>query len=190
VRSRSATRVLSALLAYVSDDLVGHDPHLSAMHATALVRGDEAVLLGEALVRWVTDIQPRFARAGFRLVDVPRPTIDLGTRELVVPEPSIEHDPSVLAALDRDVVSGAELPRVPPGRYPLSAWFLLRTPEQMQALTPAVAAVGAMRLMTETDDAPELIARLADLFEDVRAGSLWYGGWDDLVDVVIAGLDD
>ena len=58
------------------------------------------------------------------MVDLPLVTVDPGAAELVIPEPTIEHDPSVLAAVDVAVQLGPELPPVRPGRYPLRLWVV------------------------------------------------------------------
>ena len=60
-----------------------------------------ALLLPPGLVNWNKQIQTTLARRGIVLVDAPYVTIDLASAELVVPTPSVPHDPDVLTELDR-----------------------------------------------------------------------------------------
>src|SRR6185295_1208645 len=144
VRSRSAGRVLAALLQYLSADLDPTDSTFSRVNATAVVRDGQALLLPYGLVNFVKQLQPRLAKAGMSIVDTPRTFLDIPERELVVPEPAVPHDATVLDDLDAAATLGNELPWVRPGRYPLRAWFLSRSPEHLGALTPGVAVTAAL----------------------------------------------
>jgi len=188
VRSRSAGRALAALLQYVSGDLGEPDASLTAVNATAVLRDGEALLLPSNLVSSVKQLQPRMARAGMVIVDTPRALVDISTRELVVPEPTLPFDPSVIEELDRDLVFGSELPRARPGRYPLSAWFFVHSPEHVGALTPAVAVTGALRLFFELEDLRQAVDELADLFADVAPHGIWYENASDLTEQVSRAL--
>ena len=70
------------------------------MFATAVVSDGRAVLLPAGLVDHLKVLQPRLAKVGVTLVDGPDPRIDPRTAELVVPEPTIAYDASVLDAVD------------------------------------------------------------------------------------------
>ena len=189
VRSRSGGRALHGLLQYLSADLEPVDPALARVNATAMVRGDEAVLLPPGLVGFVQQLQPRLAKSGLCIVDSPRTLLDLTARELVVPEPSLTHDASVIAELDDGVKLGSEMPWIRPGRYRLSTWFLTRSPEHLGGLSPAVAATSALTTLYEHDDLVASVERLADLFGDVTPEGIWYDNADELVDQVRAALD-
>jgi thiol-disulfide isomerase/thioredoxin len=188
VRSRSGGRVLHALLQYLTGDLTPVDPSSTRVAATAVVRDGEAMLLPAGLVDFVKQLQPRFARAGLCLVDTPRTLVDLSARQLVVPEPAVAHDPSVIAELDAGVTLGRELPWVRPGRYPLRTWFLAREPDLRGPMSTAQAVTAALPKLFELDDLRGEVERLADLFSDVDPYALWYVSADDLVDQVTAAL--
>jgi hypothetical protein len=142
VRSRSRSRVMRALLGHLSSDLTPRDPALLHVASTAAVRdGTDGLLLPAGLVAWVKQLQPRLSRRGIQLVDLPWSTIDPATHELVVPEPTVDHDPTVLDDFADDRL-GSELPAVRPGRYPLKAWFLLMPRAEGDAAAEALTASG------------------------------------------------
>ncbi len=125
VRSRSRERVLRGLLAYLSAELTPpSDQSLLFVRARAAVRDGEAILLPRDSAGWTSQLQASLSRSGIQMVDLPLVTVDPGAAELVIPEPTIEHDPSVLAAVDVAVQLGPELPPVRPGRYPLRLWVV------------------------------------------------------------------
>jgi len=188
VRSRSGGRVLAGLLQRLSADLAPADPAFTRVVATAVVRDGEALLLPAGLLDFVKQLQPRLAKAGLCIVDTPRTLLDWSTRELVVPEPTVPHDESVVAELDEGVKLGRELPWVRPGRYPLRTWFLTRSPEHTGPLSTAVAVTAALPALAELDDLVADVERLADLLSAVATYGIWYESVDDLVDQVVAGL--
>lgn len=190
VRSRSAARVLRALLWRLTDDVGGVDLTTGRLRvrATAARRGDEGLLLPPGLYRWAKQLQPRFARVGIALADVPHPEIDLATGELVLPDPAIPHDAGVLTAVDDGVRLGAEPLPVGPGRLPLAAWFLARADGEHGALTPAVAAVAAVPAVLGDHDIGERVAELGALFTRTQAVGIVYDSEAALVDAVAAAL--
>jgi peroxiredoxin len=188
VRSRSGGRVLAALLQYLSADLEPADPSLTSVNATAVLHDGEALLLPPGLVNYVQQLQPRLARAGVSIVDSPRTLVDFTTRELVVPEPSIPFDASVIDELDAGAKLGRELSWVRPGRYALRRWFLSRSPEHLGRLTPAIAITAALPLLYGLDDLRGEVVRTAALFGDVEPYGIWYASADDLVNQVTAAL--
>ena len=104
------------------------------------------------LVNWNKQIQTTLARRGIVLVDAPYVTIDLASAELVVPTPSVPHDPEVLAELDRGARLGPELPYVRPGRYPIATWYLNRSPDEIGPLAPALGVASAYGLVSTESD--------------------------------------
>jgi thiol-disulfide isomerase/thioredoxin len=188
VRSRSGGRVLAALLQQLSGDIEPADPSLLQVNATAAVRDGEALLLPPGLVGYLKQLQPRLAKAGIGIVDVPRTLLDLDARELVVPEPAVPHDASVVEGADAGVKLGSELPWIRPGRYPLRAWFLVRSPEHVGRLSPGVAVATAITLLYELDDLRSQVERVAELFGKVEPVGLWYESLGELVDQVVAAL--
>jgi hypothetical protein len=188
VRSRSGGRVLAALLQQLSGDIEPADPSLLQVNATAAVRDGEALLLPPGLVGYLKQLQPRLAKAGIGVVDVPRTLLDLDARELVVPEPAVPHDASVVEEADAGVQLGSEVPWIRPGRYPLRAWFLLRSPEHVGPLSTGVAVATAIPQLYELDDLRSQVERVAALFGKVEPVGLWYESLGDLVDQVVAAL--
>ena len=126
VRSRSKRRVLTGLLRYLSSDLFDADPSLLHVNATAAVDdGGQGLVLPPGLTGWLGKLQPRLAKLGITLVDMPFVSLDVGTGELVVPPPAVEHDETVLHDSDAGVTLGrTELPMVESGRYPLASWYV------------------------------------------------------------------
>jgi hypothetical protein len=122
------------------------------------------------------------------MVDTPRTFIDVASRSLVVPEPVVPFDAGVLDELDAEAKLGNELPWVRPGRYPLRAWFLARSPAQVGALTTGLAVTAAVPLLYDLDDLRGEVERLGDLFDGVAPRGTWYSSANELVDQVTAAL--
>jgi hypothetical protein len=190
VRSRSVGRVIAALLSYLSADLDEADPALTRVNATAVVHDGAAILLPAGLVDFVKQLQPRLAKERMCIVDAPRTMLDLSTRELVVLEPTIPHDPWVLTELDDGVRLGSEPPWVRPGRYPLRAWFLARSPEHLGPVSPAIGVTAALPALFDLDDLRGSVETLGDLFQHVAPVGLWYESAAQLVDQVVRAIKE
>jgi hypothetical protein len=157
-----------------------------------VVSNGRAALLPAGLVDHLKVLQPRLAKAGITLVDGPDARIDPGTAELVVPEPTIAYDASVLDAVDADVRLGNELPWVRPGRYPLAKWLVVRGPELVGALSPGLALTSMLGLVFGLDDldaTAEAVGRLRGLMERVPVDGTWYESVDALVAQARAAFD-
>jgi peroxiredoxin len=195
VRSRSAGRALGGLLAHLSAQLGPSDPSLVRLRATSALRDGQGLLLPPRAAHWLPELQPRLARLGIQLADMPWTLIDPAACELVVPEPAIDHDTAVLGELDADVRLGSELPAVPPGRYPLQAWYLSTAEERVGRL-PLVAAVAfAVGLLLgphgDVNDGDESTAeprpdadRLVGVLERVPAYGVRFSTPQELVDQI------
>ena len=186
VRSRSGARVLAGLLQHLAADLTppASDASLLSVYATAVVSDGRAALVPAGLVDHLKVFQPRLAKAGITLVDVPGPLLDPVTAELVVPEPTVTFDASVLDELDAETKLGNELPWVRPGRYPLAAWLVVRGPESVGALSPGLALTAMLGLVLGVDDLDRTTAvvdQLRGLLERTRVSGAWYESVDDLV---------
>ena len=179
VRSRSPRHVLEALIARVSADVSDADPVLVRAAATVFVADGRAVVLPPFLVDQLSRIQSRFTRAGLQLVDAPYATLDVDACELVVPEPSIAYDASVL-----DVLGGEQQP-VGPGRYPVGAWGFVRSPDHVGVCSVATAVSSALPFLEEVDDLRGMVERLVHFFSQVPGVGLWYADLDDLVHQVV-----
>lgn len=123
VRSRSAGRVVTALLGHLSWYAREPDEDLPAVQAMAVVRGGRAWLLPLDLRANLEHLEPALNRSGFAVVDELLPVVDPATAELVVREPVLEVDRGALGDLEGLVPAPRRAePQVRPGRYPLTAW--------------------------------------------------------------------
>ena len=172
-------------MTYVSADTTPPDEDLLALNGTAAVLDGAALLLPPGLVNWTKQIQTKLARRGIVLVDAPYVTVDLETGELVVPVPSVPHDPEVRHRSRPGRPPEPGTPHVRPGRYPITAWYLNRSPDEIGPLSPALGVASAYGLVS-TDGDPQLIGRrLAHLFEQVSAQGVWLdrpGALDEQLD--------
>jgi thiol-disulfide isomerase/thioredoxin len=191
VRTRVPGRVLAGLVSHLSADFAAPDDRLQRVSATAVVHDGHGVLLPPHLVNHLQELQPRFSRAGIRMVDGTHADIDLDAGELVVPSPTIAFDASVVAELEGEDSSrrggGSELPRVLPGRYPLRAWCFSRSPEQSGPLSPATAVTAALSSLLDLadDEIPATVAALVALFARVPAVGVWFDQPAEFVDQVV-----
>jgi thiol-disulfide isomerase/thioredoxin len=184
VRSRSAARVLRALLTYLSASITLPDPSLMQISATAAIRDGQALLLPAGILGWLKVLQPRCRQAGIQLVDAPMATVDPGSNELVVLEPTVEHDASVLANVDEGARLGSELPAVLPGRYPLRSWYLTVSEDALGTLPPALgfaSAVGSVALGGENGSFEEAVNQVLDLTRRIDTRGVWYESAEELV---------
>ena len=102
-----------------------------------------------------------------------------------MPTPSVPHDPEVLTELDRGARLGPELPYVRPGRYPIAAWYLNRSPDEIGPLSPALGVASAYGLVSTEGDPMVIGDGLARLFERVTAHGVWLdrpGALDEQLD--------
>jgi len=194
VRSRSAARVLHALLSHISgavgdaSAVAPADPALIRVGSLAAVRDGRAVLLPMEVKRALKAMQPRLFRLGLQLVDVPWASVDGASRELVVPEPGVGYDPSVLDEVARGVRLGAELPYVPPGRYPIDVWYVVGLPGQVGPAEPAMALSCTVGLIDATDDLQSRVEELAALLAALPVRRMWWETYDALTVQLAAGL--
>ena len=199
VRSRDPGRILRALLGDLHDRIHGGtDDRIDKsepagdrlrVNAIAVQVGSGAGLLPINFHAFAPRLQSLLARRGVALADVPRPEIDLATAEVVIPEPAVDHDASVLDRVAVPTSSGGELPAVLPGRYPLAGWCVIRPGEQtFVPLTPAQAAAATVSSLVDADDPVERLGQLGGLFARVPAFGLWYYSDTELADLVARAL--
>lgn len=185
VRSRSATRVLRALLWRLADEMVPFDVDGPTVRVDSMaVMVDGVALLVPPGVRVLAPGMARqLARAGIAVADVPRPEVDVRTAELVLRPPAVTHDPG---ALRDDPVDELVEPRViAPGRYPLAGWGTVHPAEvPVTLLTPGQAAAALASNVWDPYDFPELIGRLGPLFERVQGFGIWYESEVELIDAI------
>lgn len=191
VRSGSPGRVLGALLARLHDEIVGFDPTCGRLRvdATAALVSDEIVLLPPGVHVIAEKLEPLLAQRGIAIADFPHPEIDLDTCEVVLPEPAIGHDQSVLTAFANPVDPQFEASAVRPGRYRLTAWGVMHPGEvAVTRFTPAEAAVATLSFVQHTDDAPTRMRQLAGLFRQVLGFGIWYHSEADYADALCEAL--
>ena len=177
VRSRSAARVLRALLWHLQNQTVGFDPNSARLRvrATAARIGSQMVLLQPGLVTLGERLQPLLARRGLALADAPLPELDPRTLEAVIPELTMMHDPQVIECCDTFVGTQTEPDPVLPGRYQLIGWGVMHPSDApVTRFSPAEAAAATLSSVENTDDARTRLLQLGELFEQVDAFGLWY----------------
>jgi hypothetical protein len=159
VRTRSASRVLRALLGYCSMEVHQPDSGLLQADGLAAVREGRAYMLPSFLYRTYDVASSRLSRLGLQIVDRPWVCIDATNTEIVVQGPHLPYDRDVLEEMDHDIPTSSELPEVLPGRYPLDRWVLVADhPGGLLSTAPSAAlAVGLIRSV------PSLQAVLDDL---------------------------
>ena len=174
VRSRSPRRIVDALLAHLSTHVSGESPDVWRIAALPVVRDRHAVLLPDELRSSLPQVQPRLARAGLSLVDLPAALVDTSTTELVVPPPTIPHHEAVADSLGAVRVQGTELPPALPGRYRLAGWVFPDPGADVglagASLAMAVAAVARPKEAVLVADVSRLVGDLTVHFaSDLRA---------------------
>lgn len=187
VRSRDPGRILRALLGDLHDRIHESEPATDRLrvNAIAVQVGSGAGLLPINFHAFAPRLQSLFARRGVALADLPRPEIDLATAELVIPEPAVAHDASVLDRVAVAATSRGELPAVLPGRYPLVGWCVIHPGEQtFVPLSPARAAAATVSSLIEANDPVERLGQSSHCWtepprppvlgagSDVRGGQL------------------
>lgn len=191
VRSRSAGRVLRALLWHLHDGIVGFNPACGRLrvNATAAVVPGGMVLLQPGLHVLAEKLQELLARRGVGLAEVLFPEIDLATCEVVLPEPAIPYDAAVVESLDSAVDPHFELPPVRPGRYPLIGWSVMHAADSaVTRFTPAEAAVATLSYVLNTEDAAARVRQLGTLFSRIPGFGLWYQSEEDYADALCEAL--
>ena len=120
------------------------------------------------------------------IVDARYPEIDLATAEVALRSPAIEHDPAVLDAVGNPGPFGsAELAGVPPGRYPLMGWCVIRPGDwEIVELSPAQAAAATVSFFLDGDDPLASVRELGELFTRIPAYGLWYSSDIHMADLV------
>ncbi|MGH9028066.1 MAG: PqqD family peptide modification chaperone [Acidimicrobiales bacterium] len=162
VRSRSAARVLSGLLAFLSSDLSPPDASLLQLRLPAAVGGGEALLLPSGARELTGQLESRLSRAGVQLVDRPVVLVDPSTAELVVPEPTVGHEPAVLDSIDRDLGLTSDPGPLSPGRYRIRSWLMECSAGAEGPITGALAvALAGSSLVAATDQLSVALSRVA-----------------------------
>ena len=149
VRTRSPRRALLGLAGYLSTHLDQERPDFLRVSAMGVIMDGEAVILPADVNGWLDELQPRLAKLGGAPIDLPYLTIDVARREVVVPEPALALDTSVLDDYDEPPPRRSERPRVEPGRYPLRRWLIWQSNEE-EPLTRAQLVTRAMAATIET----------------------------------------
>ncbi|MGI8631868.1 MAG: hypothetical protein ACR2NA_04880 [Solirubrobacterales bacterium] len=157
VRSRSARRVVDALLAYLATHVTAEEHDVWRIAAFPVVKDGRAVLLPDELRSSLAHVQPRLTKAGLSMVDLPTAIVDTRTTELVIPQPTTPHDAEVASRLGPVWVRTTELPPAAPGRYPLAAW-MFPDPDPEAGVTATSLALAASAVAR-----PKNAALLADV---------------------------
>jgi hypothetical protein len=171
VRSRSAGRVLRALVGHLSTELYEPSPRFLHADGLAVVHDGDAFILPSILYRTWPRVQPALNRLGLQIADLARLFVDPVTAELVVEEPHIPYDISVIAEKDRHSSTHLELPPVNPGRYPLKRWVVAAKHPQ-GLLSTATSAALTMELITRVPNLQTVLDALINLFGSAQGYAL------------------
>jgi hypothetical protein len=176
VRTRSPGRVLRALFQYLSD-LAAPETSLARFYGTGLVLDGRSILAPYQIRSQMAAFETRLHRAGLRVVDTPVVSIDLGTGELVVPEPVLSIDAEALAEYERRHPSrGREPVPVPPGRYPILGWAAASDEDRVGRL-PLAEAVATMASEVSNADvlgAQETLSGVARILGRAIPFGVWW----------------
>jgi hypothetical protein len=130
VRTRSPRRALMGLAAYLASHLPSETTGLLRASCLTVIVDGEAVILPSDVNSWLDELQPRLARLGAAPIDRPFVSIDAQRREVIVEEPALPVDLSVLEGLPEPAPRRSERPMVEPGRYPLRRWLIWQSNEE------------------------------------------------------------
>lgn len=164
VRTRSPRRALMGLASYLSSHLPAEPSGPMLASCLTVIMDGEAVILPSDVNGWLDELQPRLARLGAAPIDRSFVAIDVQRREVIVDEPALPLDLSVLDDLPEPAPRRSERPMVEPGRYPLRRWLIWQSNEEptltrgqlvtqalstcvvtTETLEPAITALDALR---------------------------------------------
>jgi hypothetical protein len=173
VRTRSAGRVLRALLGYCSVEVHQPDPGLLQAVGLAVVREGRSYILPPFLYQTYDVVAARLSRLGLQIVDRPWVCIDPITTEIVIEDPRLPYDRDVLAELDHGIPTGPELPAVGIGRYLLEGW-VFAAEHPVGPLATAASAALAAGLIRSVPSLQTVLDDLVALFGRTQGHALAY----------------
>ncbi len=187
IRTRWRSRALRGLLNYLNEFLPRPDGLLQAQ-ALALVKDGRAYLVPRPLEVWLELLSSPLHRAGFQFVDLQTVLVDLGARELVVPELQLEVDAQALPDMHRSEGGAREPAPVAPGRYPIEAWAFF----EREGRAPSAQST-LLQLFESTNNAfdfgvPETLRALAPFAAALRVSNIGSPRYDDSLPAKIAAL--
>ena len=184
VRTRDPERVVRALMAWLHSHREEQPQDVLRVWGTALISEHGAVVGPPAVQHALEVVERRLNSRGIRVVDAPTVPIDPQRSEVVVPEPDLEIDWSVLADL-ADAVPGPRRadPPVPPGRYPIVGWGFPVLPEQVGPFPRAHAiTLGAQHVVNRRDlGAQATLDGLAEVIRRLQPQGLTWEKPSDMV---------
>lgn len=186
IRSRTPSRVLHGLISYLSGHLDGSEGLRT--QAVVAVSDGQAVLMPPVVRGSLKTLQPHLRRVRWQLADVPYCIIDAEAGEIVVPEPALTVDAAVLEEIESREASSKDVPRVLPGRYPITGWACAA-----EAGEPAVSRAMAVALTLPSVDDSFLgiegtVEALATLFSRAKAIPVSVGKPKEMVNDLRAAL--
>lgn len=181
VRSRDVRRVLTGLFSQLSRYVDRDDAGLLEVDAVAVLVDRSALVVPADVRRHLPVIERRLNREGFRVVDHPVVVIDPAGPEVVVPEPVIGVDWSVLDRWSAACVSPHRDPAVKPGRYPLRGWGFGLGPIGELSPARAVTHAGSALLNPHELGPQRALDMLAEVVANVSIQRLWAADPEGLV---------
>ena len=181
VRSRDVRRVLTGLFSHLSQYVDRDGGGLLEVDAVAVLVDGSALVVPADVRRHLPVIERRMNREGLRVVDDPVVVIDPAGPEVVVPEPLVGVDWSVLDRWSAACVSPHRDPAVPPGRYPLKGWGFGLGPVGELSPARAVTHAGAAMLNPHELGPQRALDMLAEVVANVTTQRLWAAEPEGLV---------
>lgn len=199
VRTRDPGRILRALLADLHDrihDSAGSENRRRVNAVAVGITGAgpkrAAGLIPRSFHAFAPRLQSLLAERGIALCDTPHPEIDLATREMVIPDPDVDHDPSVISAVSLDPAElNHELPPLLPGRYPFHGWCVDHPGDpDLVEFSPAESAAATISFLTDATDPVVAVKEMGELFRPVAAYGIWCHSDAQAADLVARALKD
>ncbi|MDQ4096627.1 MAG: hypothetical protein M3144_01995 [Actinomycetota bacterium] len=188
IRTRDLRRLINAQLAYLSAFVDEGDLGSLQPDAVAFVREGGAVLAPPEIRTFLPSIERRLAANGLRVVDQPWARVDPSSGELLVTEPRLYVDRSVLDDLGDQAGRRTLDAAAPPGRYPILGWAFGTGVGERGPISRALAvtlAGAALRNRSQLGNQAALKG-LTRVMERIVPVALWADRPEDLVDPLVA----
>ena len=185
LRTRDPRRVVTGLVSHLSSLRTSRFDGLVALHGCGLVGTTGAAVAPLSLRPLRSQIERRLNLRGVRFVDLPWVFLDPGRMEMVVPEPTITVEASVLDRIDELAPSRRADPPVPPGRYPLTSWIFFGQAERPLSRGQALAAAAHDAFTGDPTSHQATIDALADVMRRIKPVTLDWSEPVKLVDPLV-----
>ena len=170
--------MLEGLFAHLSAVVEQPDDDSLRVDVLAFVKDGAAVLAPADIRSALPSLERRLRSKGLRVVDRPWVRVDPDRGELVVTEPELSVEPTVL-----DGIGDGSDPAVEPGRYPIVGWGFGVGRGQRGPISRALAVtLAGARLVDRASVPPQhALEALARVVARIRPVAVWSDHSDDLI---------